>query len=243
MTIDLLADDTAIAVPHGAGTRTTRVSQALQHSARASAGRSPAWVSSAGRADRRPGAALRERHGSARADRGATGDRQGRAGSHGRGAPEPCGSGARRHRARSGSSRPSARRPGPWASGRGGERGSPSTSSPCSAPGSPKPRSWRPARTFRRPMPAPTTAPEPGSGGIRTDEPLSLIGSRCPVCQERPIRGRQTVCSGSCRAKRWRARKVEHLRASASRDEEIRVLLETALKKLRESGHESSSVP
>ena len=92
-------------------------------------------------------------------------------------------------------------------------------------------------------MPEPTTAPEPALGSVRTDGPPSLVGSRCPVCQERPIRGRQTVCSGSCRAKRWRARKADQVRASASRDEEIRALLVIALKKLGESGHESSSVP
>jgi PEP-CTERM motif len=34
--------------------------------------------------------------------------------------------------------------------------------------------------------------------------PPSLLGSRCPVCKERRLRGRQTVCSGRCRAKRWR---------------------------------------
>ena len=49
-----------------------------------------------------------------------------------------------------------------------------------------------------------------------------------------PLKGRQTVCSGSCRAKRWRARSVDQRRASASREEEIRALLETALKKLGE---------
>jgi hypothetical protein len=68
--------------------------------------------------------------------------------------------------------------------------------------------------------------------GVRTATPPSLVGSPCPVSQERPLRRRQTVCSGSCRAKRWRARQVDQRRASVSRDEEIRALLETALKKL-----------
>jgi hypothetical protein len=35
-------------------------------------------------------------------------------------------------------------------------------------------------------------------------DPPSLVRSRCPVCKERLLRGRQTVCSGRCRAKRWR---------------------------------------
>ena len=61
-------------------------------------------------------------------------------------------------------------------------------------------------------MPEPTTAPEPALGSVRTDGPPSLVGSRCPVCQERPIRGRQTVCSGRCRARRWRQGRDRGLR-------------------------------
>jgi hypothetical protein len=52
-----------------------------------------------------------------------------------------------------------------------------------------------------------------------TVTPPSLVGSRCPVCKERLLRGRQTVCSGRCRAKRWRETK-------ATRDPEIRAALE-----------------
>src|SRR5882724_5056813 len=70
--------------------------------------------------------------------------------------------------------------------------------------------------------------------GVRTATPPSLVGSPCPVCKERPLKGRQTVCSGSRRAKRWRARSVDQRRAPASREEETRALLETALKKLGE---------
>jgi hypothetical protein len=78
----------------------------------------------------------------------------------------------------------------------------------------------RPASPLRRP-----TYGDPAISGR-----LALSG----VPGERPLKGRQTVCSGSCRAKRWRARSVDQRQASVSRDEEIRALLETALKKLGE---------
>lgn len=51
----------------------------------------------------------------------------------------------------------------------------------------------------------------------------------CPVCRECPLRGAQTVCSPKCRAKRHRERRDE---ARRLRDEEIRGLLESALRKL-----------
>ncbi len=86
-------------------------------------------------------------------------------------------------------------------------------------------------------MPEPATAPEPGSGGVRTDGPPSLVGSRCPVCQERTLRGRQTVCSGRCRARRWRE-------TQAARNPEIRAALEAiahlaraTLQRLDREGH------
>jgi len=66
----------------------------------------------------------------------------------------------------------------------------------------------------------PSRAPSAGLEGVRTPPPPSLLGSRCPVCQKRPLRGRQTVCSGRCRAKRWRETR-------AVRDPEIRAALET----------------
>jgi hypothetical protein len=34
-------------------------------------------------------------------------------------------------------------------------------------------------------------------------DPAPLLRSRGPVCKERLLLGRQTVCSGCCRAKRW----------------------------------------
>ena len=68
-------------------------------------------------------------------------------------------------------------------------------------------------------MPEPATAPQPGLEGVRTVTPPSLVGSRCPVCQETVLRGRQTVCSGRCRAKRWRE-------THAIQDPEIRAALE-----------------
>ena len=73
----------------------------------------------------------------------------------------------------------------------------------------------------------------PGSrlGSVRTETPAPLVRSRCPVCRERWLAGRQTVCSARCRAKWWRRAKQQTER---SRDHEIRVLLETALKKLEE---------
>jgi hypothetical protein len=54
-------------------------------------------------------------------------------------------------------------------------------------------------------------------------------GYHGPVCRETPLRGRQTVCSGKCRAARWR-RQRETTREA--RDREIRELLEAALQKL-----------
>ena len=85
-------------------------------------------------------------------------------------------------------------------------------------------------------MPEPTTAPEPGLEGVRTATPPSLVRSRCPVCQKRLLRGRQTVCSGRCRAKRWRT-------SRAPRDPEIRAALEAiaqlaqvTLERLRQGG-------
>jgi predicted nucleic acid-binding Zn ribbon protein len=69
-------------------------------------------------------------------------------------------------------------------------------------------------------VPDPATAPPARLEGVRTAPPPSLVGSRCPVCQENVLQGRQTVCSGRCRAKRWRDSRV-------ARDPEIRAALET----------------
>ena len=60
-----------------------------------------------------------------------------------------------------------------------------------------------------------------------------VVGSRrrCPVCQAVDLTGRQTVCSARCR----RARSRQRERAARDvRDREIRVLLETAFKRLEE---------
>jgi predicted nucleic acid-binding Zn ribbon protein len=81
-------------------------------------------------------------------------------------------------------------------------------------------------------VPEPTAAPETGPGGVRTATPPSLVGSRCPVCQERPLTKGQTVCSGRCRARRWRGRQAERVQAATARDREIRELLTAALAKL-----------
>jgi hypothetical protein len=58
-------------------------------------------------------------------------------------------------------------------------------------------------------MPDPTTGPPARLEGVRTVPSPSLVGSRCPVCREQVLQGRQTVCSGGrCRAKRWRDSRV-----------------------------------
>ena len=62
--------------------------------------------------------------------------------------------------------------------------------------------------------------------------PSLVIGSRrCPVCQNVALTGRQTACSAACRRERTRQRETA---ARQARDLEIRMLLETALKKLQE---------
>ena len=62
-----------------------------------------------------------------------------------------------------------------------------------------------------------------------------VVGSRrrCPVCQKVDLTGRQTACSAACRRERTRQRETAVRQA---RDREIRMLLETALKKLQEKG-------
>ena len=64
--------------------------------------------------------------------------------------------------------------------------------------------------------------------------------SICVVCGGPRDARKREACSDKCRAALSRRRRKD---ARRSRDEEIRALLETALKKLGESGHESSSVP
>lgn len=68
------------------------------------------------------------------------------------------------------------------------------------------------------------SAPQPGSGGVRTPSVGVVVGSRpCPVCGTRELEGKQTVCSGKCRVERSRRRREDALR---TRDDEIRALLE-----------------
>jgi hypothetical protein len=58
-----------------------------------------------------------------------------------------------------------------------------------------------------------------------------VASARCPVCGRVELRGRQTACSAACRRERSRRREVDARRA---RDHEVRLLLETALRKLEE---------
>jgi hypothetical protein len=63
--------------------------------------------------------------------------------------------------------------------------------------------------------------------------PRPVIGSRqCPVCRKQELQGQQTVCSAACRRERSRQREAEARRA---RDQEIRTLLEEALRRLGEA--------
>jgi len=67
---------------------------------------------------------------------------------------------------------------------------------------------------------------------VRAPARAGVLASRlCPVCLKAPIRARQEVCSGRCRAARSRRRKVE---ARRERGAEIQTLLEAALEKLRD---------
>jgi hypothetical protein len=59
-----------------------------------------------------------------------------------------------------------------------------------------------------------------------------VVGSRCPICQARSLQGRQTVCSAACRRTRSRQRQAA---AREARDQEVRALLEAALRKLEGS--------
>jgi hypothetical protein len=70
-------------------------------------------------------------------------------------------------------------------------------------------------------MPEAQQAPEPGRGSVRTEPPARLVGSRCPVCLQLARRGRQTVCSAGCRAKRWRLAVSRAGQARRARDAEV----------------------
>ena len=73
--------------------------------------------------------------------------------------------------------------------------------------------------------PEPEVQPE----SVRT--PVLGSGRRCPVCQAVDLTGRETVGSVSCRRARTRRRETA---AWQARDQEIRMLLVTALKRLQE---------
>ncbi len=76
------------------------------------------------------------------------------------------------------------------------------------------------------------TAPKVSPAAVRTPLSSPVVGSRlCPVCQKTPLPGAKTVCSAACRRERSRRREVDARRA---RDQEVRMLLETALRKLEE---------
>ena len=63
--------------------------------------------------------------------------------------------------------------------------------------------------------------------------PRPMIGSRqCPICRKQELQGQQTACSAACRGERSRQREAEARRA---RDQEIRTLLEEALRRLGEA--------
>jgi len=88
-------------------------------------------------------------------------------------------------------------------------------------------------------MPEAPQGPEARLDGVQTPEAVAVLGSpRCEVCG-RPLGPRaqrvttpQRVCSAKCRATRWRRAKQQ---TQWTRDEEIRALLKTALKKLDEA--------
>ena len=94
-------------------------------------------------------------------------------------------------------------------------------------------------------MSDPTTAPPDRLEGVGKRQDDSMLGSS--VCRAggaaipRPPPG-QRACSSRCRWRLWRARQTESRRLTTSRDAEIRALLETALKRLGESAHESPNV-
>jgi hypothetical protein len=84
-------------------------------------------------------------------------------------------------------------------------------------------------------MPRPNPTPEVPPEGVRTQPEPPIIGSseapdRCQMCGRamRPRQGK-AVCGPACRRERSRRREVDARRA---RDHEVRMLLETALRKL-----------
>lgn len=74
------------------------------------------------------------------------------------------------------------------------------------------------------PCPWPSQPPDPAPPSVRTLSSGNLV--RCPVCQEVPLTGRQTVCSARCRIARSRQRRQAQHR---ERDAHVRRLLKEAL--------------
>jgi predicted nucleic acid-binding Zn ribbon protein len=64
--------------------------------------------------------------------------------------------------------------------------------------------------------------------GVQTLLDLERNCPRCPVCGD-PMGPRALTCSSRCRGIRWRQQRTT---AQATRDEEVRTLLELALAKL-----------
>lgn len=53
------------------------------------------------------------------------------------------------------------------------------------------------------------SSPETALESVRTHNPAGEDGETlCPVCQTRQLTGSRTVCSGACRARRWRQRRA-----------------------------------
>jgi hypothetical protein len=91
--------------------------------------------------------------------------------------------------------------------------------------------------TPARSVSAPDSAPQVPAESVRTHPKPPMIGSpeapdRCQICGRamRPRKGK-AVCGAACRRERSRRREADARRA---RDHEVRMLLETALRKLAE---------
>ena len=73
----------------------------------------------------------------------------------------------------------------------------------------------------------PTPTPDDRSGSVRTP----IMVASCPICG-RPLKGKQTVCSGKCRVAKWRRDRDDKLK---ERDAKDRLLLTEALGLLTET--------
>jgi predicted nucleic acid-binding Zn ribbon protein len=73
-------------------------------------------------------------------------------------------------------------------------------------------------------MPRLSVSPEAARAPV-AGAPASARDRQCPICSD-PLRPRQQVCSGRCRAERSRRRQAE---ARQARDQAVRALLFAAL--------------